>query len=135
MRRRDFLAATAAAPFAFAQQPARFQATWPSLDTRPSPAWYTDAKFGIFIHWGVYSVASYAPLHSKGETMYAEWYWNSLNKNGSSTRKFHDRVYGPNFAYPDFAPMFKCEFYDPDHWADVFARAGAKYVALTSKHH
>src|SRR6195256_1409147 len=139
MRRRDLLRTAAAAPFALAASRAlaqqHYEANWASLDARPSPAWYTDAKFGIFIHWGVYSVPSYAPLHIKGETMYAEWYWNSLNKNNSSTRKFHDRVYGPNFQYADFAPMFKCEFYDPDHWADIFARAGAKYVALTSKHH
>jgi alpha-L-fucosidase len=140
MRRRDLLRTAAAAPFALAARHAfaqtRFEPTWESIDARRSPDWYTAAKFGIFIHWGVYSVPSYAPLHSKGETMYAEWYWNSLNKGpNSSTRKFHDRVYGPNFQYQDFAPMFKCEFYDPDHWADVFARSGAKYVALTSKHH
>src|SRR6516225_5339972 len=137
MTRRDLLRTCAAAPFAAAAyaQP-RFQPTWESIDARPSPAWYTDAKFGIFIHWGVYSVPSYAPLHSKGETMYAEWYWNSLNKGpNSSTRKFHDKVYGANFEYKDFAPMFKCELYDPDHWADIFARSGARYVALTSKHH
>jgi len=140
MRRRDLLRTAAAAPLALAARHAyaqkRFEPTWESIDARPCPAWYTDAKFGIFIHWGVYSVPSYAPLHSKGETMYAEWYWNSLNKGpNSSTRKFHDRVYGANFQYQDFAPMFKCEFYDPDHWAGVFARSGAKYVALTSKHH
>jgi alpha-L-fucosidase len=140
MRRRDLLRSAAAAPLAFAAQHAfgqtRYEANWASLDARACPPWYTDAKFGIFIHWGVYSVPSYAPIRSKGETMYAEWYWNSLNKGAaSSTRKFHDRVYGPKFEYADFAPMFKCEFYDPDHWADVFARAGAKYVALTSKHH
>ena len=51
------------------------------------------------------------------------------------TWKFHQRVYGANFPYFDFAPMFRAELYDPDHWADVFERSGAKYVALTSKHH
>jgi alpha-L-fucosidase len=149
MRRRDLLRTAAAAPLAFAAQRSfaqarRFEPTWASLDARPSPAWYTDSKFGIFIHWGLYSVPSYAPLHSKGETMYAEWYWNSLTKGksatapnapGTSTWNFHKRVYGANFEYKDFAPMFKCELYDPDHWADIFARSGAKYVALTSKHH
>src|SRR5690242_4809009 len=111
MRRRDLLRAAAASPLAFAAfaQQKRYEATWASIDTRPCPSWYTDAKFGIFIHWGVYSVPSYAPLHSKGETMYAEWYWNSLKKGpASSTFKFHERVYGPNFQYQDFAPMFKC---------------------------
>ncbi|MEO8370673.1 MAG: alpha-L-fucosidase, partial [Candidatus Solibacter sp.] len=133
MRRRDLLRTCAAAPLAlaagrraFAQN--RFQPTWESIDARPSPEWYTDSKFGIFIHWGVYSVPAYAPVKSKGETMYAEWYWNSLNKANSSTRKFHDKNYGANFPYADFAPMFKAEFYNPDHWADVFERSGAKYV-------
>ena len=97
----------------------RYQPTWESIDQRPSPAWYTDSKFGIFIHWGVYSVPSYAPVKSKGETMYAEWYWNSLNKANSSTRKFHDRNYGAAFPYFDFAPMFRAELYNPDHWADI----------------
>ena len=78
MRRRDLLRTCAAAPLAlaagrraFGQN--RYQPTWESIDRRPSPAWYTDSKFGIFIHWGVYSVPAYAPVKSKGETMYAEW--------------------------------------------------------------
>src|SRR5215470_14932025 len=118
MNRRDLLRALAAAPLA-ARAQSRYQPTWESVDRRPSPAWYTDAKFGIFIHWGVYSVPAWAPVHSKGETMYAEWYWNSLNKGAnSSTRKFHDRVYGsslptsisrpcsvPSFTIPIIGPM------------------------------
>jgi alpha-L-fucosidase len=147
VRRRDLLRTAAAAPLAFAQgAPAqtRYQATWDSIDSRPCPKWYTDAKFGVFIHWGLYSVPSYAPVNVKGETSYAEWYWNSLEKgkkaagptgNGALTWAFHKRVYGADFPYSDFAPMFRAELYDPDHWADVFARSGAKYVALTSKHH
>src|SRR5690349_16328795 len=128
MTRRDLLRTCAAAPLAAAAYAQlRYQSTWESIDARPSPAWYTGAKFGIFIHWGVYSVPAYAPVRSKGETMYAEWYWNSLNKPDSSTRKFHDRVYGANFSYFDFAPMFKAELYDADHWADVFVRSGARY--------
>src|SRR4030088_1945820 len=105
MRRRDLLRSVAGLPLALSArrafaQPRRFEPNWGSLDARPSPAWYTDAKFGIFIHWGLYSVPSYAPLHSKGETMYAEWYWNSLTRGktgpsngpGSSTWKFHQRT-------------------------------------------
>jgi alpha-L-fucosidase len=129
----------AAAPFAMAASAQTlYQPTWESLDRRPCPKWYTDARFGIFIHWGVYSVPAFAPVNVKGETGYAEWYWNSLLKNmktGGPTWKFHQRVYGYNFAYQEFAPMFRAELYDPDHWADVFERSGAKYVALTSKHH
>jgi len=90
MRRRDLLRTAAAAPLAFAAQQSfaqarGFQPTWASLDARPCPTWYTDSKFGIFIHWGLYSVPSYAPLRSKGETMYAEWYWNSLTKGKAAT--------------------------------------------------
>ena len=57
------------------------------------------------------------------------------NGHGAATWAFHKRVYGANFPYFDFAPMFRAELFDPDHWADVFARSGANYVALTSKHH
>src|SRR5437868_563350 len=107
MTRRDLLQGAAAAPLALAAQrataqTAKFEPNWASIDARPSPAWYTDAKFGIFIHWGLYSVPSYAPLHSKGDTMYAEWYWNSLVKGqnaktpdgpGMKTWNFHQKVY------------------------------------------
>jgi alpha-L-fucosidase len=134
------LRAMAAAPFAMAATAqTRYEPTWESIDKRPCPQWYTDAKFGIFIHWGVYSVPAFAAVNVKGETGYAEWYWNSLEKNKRNgkgpTLEFHNRVYGPNFEYSQFAPMFRAEVYDPDHWADVFDRSGAKYVALTSKHH
>ena len=149
MNRRDLLHACAAAPLALAATrlsaaDVRYEPNWESLDRRPSPAWYTDAKFGIFIHWGVYSVPAFAAVNVKDENPYAEWYWNSLTNgkkasgptgNGALTWQFHQRVYGPNFPYFDFAPLFRAELFDPDHWADVFLRSGAKYVALTSKHH
>jgi alpha-L-fucosidase len=79
-----------------------------------------------------------------GKLAYAEWYWNALT-NGKSNPKasaiqtgtwaYHQKQYGADFPYQDFAPQFRAELFDPDHWADVFARSGAKYVALTSKHH
>lgn len=109
---------------------AMYEPNWESLDARPIPQWYDEAKFGIFIHWGVYSVPAWGP-----ETAYAEWYWYDLMKTGSPTGEFHNKTYGRDFKYQDFAPMFKAEMYDPDEWADLFARAGAKYVVLTSKHH
>jgi len=146
MQRRDFLRTMAAAPLALRQSAAaaRYQANWESIDSRPTPEWYLDAKFGIFIHWGVYSVPAFAPPRTKGETPYAEWYWHSLTEgkkagaaghDGYQTWQFHQRVYGANFPYFDFAPLFRAEMFDPDHWADVFARSGARYVAPTSKHH
>ncbi len=150
MHRRDALKALSAASVALSSnlrlkaQPQRYQPTWASLDDRPMPPWYQDAKFGIFIHWGVYSVPSYAPVNVKDETAYAEWYWHSVEEgkrrngargDGAHTWAFHKRNYGANFSYFDFAPSFNAMFFDPDRWADVIARSGARYVALTSKHH
>ncbi|HID07992.1 MAG TPA: alpha-L-fucosidase, partial [Armatimonadetes bacterium] len=107
-----------------------YEPTWESLDKRPCPKWFDDAKFGIFIHWGVYSVPAWAP---KGR--YAEWYWHDMQNKDGATWKFHVRTYGESFRYQDFAPMFKAELFDPTGWADLFVRAGARYVVLTSKHH
>ncbi|HQH74023.1 MAG TPA: alpha-L-fucosidase, partial [bacterium] len=103
---------------------------WDSLDQRKMPEWYLDAKFGIFIHWGVFSVPAWAP-----KDMYAEWYWNWMQDKNGATWAFHKKTYGENFQYQDFAPLFKAEMFDPDQWADLFKKAGAKYVVLTSKHH
>jgi len=120
-----------------------YQATWESLDQRPTPPWFSDAKFGIFIHWGTYSVPAYAPV-LPGKLAYAEWYWHAMTEgknnpkaNGGETGTwdFHQKVFGADYAYQNFAPQFKAELFDPDHWADVFQRSGAKYVVLTSKHH
>ncbi len=106
---------------------------WESLDQRPMPGWYPDAKFGIFIHWGVYSVPAWGKV---GE--YAEWYWQRV-KGGKPEdapwRKFDEKIFGPDHAYADFAPQFKAELFNPAQWADIFVRSGAKYIVLTSKHH
>jgi alpha-L-fucosidase len=130
--------------FLFASLQAQtYEPTWDSVDRRATPTWFTEAKFGIFIHWGVYSVPAYAPV-IPGQLAYAEWYWNAMT-NGKEDPKasalqkgtwaYHQRVYGADFPYQNFAPQFRAQLFDPDHWADVFARSGAKYVALTSKHH
>jgi alpha-L-fucosidase len=118
-----------------------YSASWESLDKRPVPAWFEDSKFGIFIHWGVYSVPAWGPT---GDSIgvydkYAEWYWNKLTNTNSKVnkyfKKYHLNTYGPNFKYQDFAPMFKAELFNPDMWADLFKESGAKYIVLTSKHH
>ncbi|MGO9239391.1 MAG: alpha-L-fucosidase [Bryobacteraceae bacterium] len=119
-----------------------YQPTWDSLDKRPTPAWFTEAKFGIFIHWGVYSVPSYAPV-LPGKLAYAEWYWHAITEGrkagagavDAGSWAYHQRVFGADYEYKDFAPQFKAQLYDPEHWADVFQRSGAKYVCITSKHH
>jgi len=111
-------------------QDVTYEPTWESIDTRPNPQWFEDAKFGIFIHWGVYSVPSWSP-----KTDYAEWYWNHMQNKDGETWKFHEKTYGADFQYQDFAPLFKAELFNPGEWADIFQRSGAKYIVLTSKHH
>jgi alpha-L-fucosidase len=112
--------------------PVRYEPNWESLDARPTPEWYLDAKFGIFIHWGVYSVPAWGPKDA-----YSEWYWFNQRMRGQrgATAKFHEKNYGKDFDYQDFAPMFKAELFEPAEWADTFVSSGAKYVVLTSKHH
>jgi len=117
----------------------RVEPNWTSLDRRPTPAWFEDAKFGIFIHWGVYSVPSFAPTAGSVYSRYAEWYWKRLltpeMEGHREFAEFHDRVYGAQTRYQDFAPRWQAELYDPAQWAEVFRKAGARYVVLTSKHH
>ena len=120
-----------------------FEASWSSVEARPEPAWFRDAKFGIFIHWGPYAVPAYAPVGN-----YAEWYGESMNPVPSSayigehhaelraqTRAWHVKTYGEDFDYARFAPMWRAELWEPGDWADIFKDAGARYVVLTSKHH
>ncbi len=118
-----------------------YQPTWNSLESRPIPKWFTDAKFGIFIHWGLYSVPAWA-TNSNADgfgSNYAEWYWERLNNTKLKIHKefvdFHNKNYGPNFKYQDFVARFKAELFDPAQWAQLFKDAGARYVVLTSKHH
>lgn len=114
---------------------------WTDLDKRQTPNWYEDAKFGIFIHWGLYSVPSWATKSNADGfgSGYSEWYWQRLNEKSLKIHPeftaFHHKNYGPNFKYQDFVQQFHAELFDPDHWADVFKKSGAKYVVLTSKHH
>ncbi|MES2330034.1 MAG: alpha-L-fucosidase [Bacteroidota bacterium] len=106
-----------------------YQPTWESLDKRPVPTWFTDAKFGIFIHWGVYAVPAYT---TKGS--YAEWYQNGLEGKDSAKKAFHLAKFG-NLTYYQLADQFKAELFNPDEWAKLFEQSGAKYIVLTSKHH
>ncbi|THF82687.1 alpha-L-fucosidase [Cohnella fermenti] len=112
--------------------------TWSKLDERSVPAWFDDVKFGIFIHWGPYSVPSWGPkresVNTSGEA-YAEWYGSAVRQEGSAYRDFHRRTYGERAAYEDFAPSFRAELFDPQRWAELFRRSGARYVVLTAKHH
>ena len=102
---------------------------WESLDTRPVPNWFSDAKFGIFIHWGVYAVPGYT---TKGG--YAEWYQQGLETGDSAKKEYHRKKFG-NLTYYQLADQFKAELYQPEEWAKLFEQSGAKYIVLTSKHH
>ncbi|MEO6356005.1 MAG: alpha-L-fucosidase, partial [Ferruginibacter sp.] len=117
---------------AFAQT---FQPNWASLNTRKMPEWFQQDKFGIFIHWGVYAVPAYAPVIPNSGDSYAEWYWYRLQEKNKNFTAFHNKMYGADFLYPQFEKQFKAEMFNPDQWADVFKKSGAKYVVLTSKHH
>ncbi|MCR5484468.1 MAG: alpha-L-fucosidase [Clostridiales bacterium] len=112
-----------------------YENNWESINSRPVPEWFADAKFGIFIHWGVYSVPAYAPKNN-----YAEWYGYAINQkepdeNQKKYIEYHNKTYGPDFKYEDFAGMFKAENFDADEWAELFRRSGAKYINFVSKHH
>jgi alpha-L-fucosidase len=106
-----------------------YQPTWESLDQRPTPQWFKDAKLGIFIHWGVYAVPGWS---TKGN--YAEWYQQGLQTTDTARKKFHKAKFGDR-SYYDLANDFKAELFNPDEWAKIFELSGAKYIVLTSKHH
>jgi alpha-L-fucosidase len=104
-----------------------FRADWESLQKFEAPEWYRDAKFGIFIHWGVYSVPAFG----------SEWYPRLMYQAGTPVFEHHIATYGPQdkFGYKDFVPMFLAEHYDPSAWAELFRKAGAKYVVPVAEHH
>lgn len=123
-----------------------------SLRAHSVPEWFQDAKLGIFIHWGLYSVPAFAPKDynikellrrmqageiGRYEAPYAEWYQNSIRLNGTHSRKYHEETYGPGFAYESFQQIFEtgAARWDPAAWVDVIAETGAGYVVLTTKHH
>ncbi len=151
MNRRTFGAAafTTIAP-AFAQelpQPGKYEPTWESLRRHQPPQWYDDAKLGIFIHWGLYSVPAWAPPTGElgkvdwskwfYQNPYAEWYLNSIRLKESQTAAYHAKTYGADFDYYRFVETFnrEVEKWKPAEWATLCKQAGARYVVLTTKHH
>lgn len=104
-----------------------YKPTWESLSAYEPPKWYRNAKFGIFIHWGIYSVPAFS----------SEWYSRNMYIQGSPEYEHHIKTYGEhkNFGYKDFIPMFKAEKFNPDEWAELFKEAGANYVVPVAEHH
>lgn len=110
--------------------------SWQELDARPTPEWFPRAKFGIFIHWGIFSVPAWRTVSPELFGGYAEWYYASVyGPYRNADPGYHVATWGKDFAYRDFAPLLTAEDFDPAEWASLFRRAGARYVVLTSKHH
>ncbi len=122
-----------------------------SLKKHPLPKWYNDAKLGVLVLWGIYSIPAFAPtgktsnalISEEGwrqyfiKTPYAEWYANSIKIPNSPAARYHKEKYGTSFAYEDFTPQFKryIKSWDPVKWADFFNNIGAKYVTYCAKFH
>ena len=104
-----------------------FQPDWESLKGYQIPDWYADGKFGIFLHWGVYSVPAFS----------SEWYPRQMYTEGTREFEHHVATYGPHdqFGYKDFIPMMRYENYDPEHYAQLFVEAGAKFIVPVAEHH
>lgn len=100
---------------------------WDSLTNYEIPRWYSEAKFGIFLHWGVYSVPAFGD----------EWYPRRMHKQRSPAFEHHRSTYGEHadFGYKDFIPSFTMDKFDPDAWAQLFRQAGAQFVVPVAEHH
>jgi len=119
--------------------------TLESLRRHEVPEWFHDAKLGIFVHWGPYSVPGFAPRRVvdfaapdwNAENAYAEWYQNTLAIGGNSTERFHRATFGEGVSYDSFGAMLReaVRGWDATLWAELFAAAGARYVVPTTKHH
>jgi len=107
-------------------QAEQYKPQWDSVTQHPDPNWFQDAKFGIYFHWGPYSV----PAHK------TEWYSHYMYVPGHAIRKHHEETYGSldEFGYKDFIPMFKAEKFDADAWAELFKKAGARFAGPVAEH-
>lgn len=113
---------------------AKYDYSWESLKTHPVPQWFDDAKFGLFIHWGPYSVIG----HRKGGRGYAEWTPRTMYEEPDYYYPYLDEHFGghpPEFGYKDMIERFKAEKFDPQQWADLFEKSGARYVVPVAEHH
>jgi hypothetical protein len=117
------MVAAANAAVAKPMAPGPFAPTWDSVkENYHAPKWFQDAKFGLFMHWGLYSVPAY----------HNEWYEKHMY---AAFAQWHVEHFGPQdkFGYKDFIPLFTCEKFNADEWADLFQKSGAKYVVPTAE--
>lgn len=103
----------------------KYKDNWESLAAYPVPQWYRDAKFGMFIHWGIYSVPAYL----------SEWYCRMMYYRGNPIYWHHRRKYGKDFNYRDFIPQYKAERFDADAWAQAIRGCGARFMMPVAEHH
>lgn len=129
----------------------QYKPTWQSLQHHPTPDWFHNAKLGVIIHWGPATIPAWAPINGNVHQLinekgfeyyfannpYAEWYFNTIRIKGSPSEQYHRKTYGQDFPYFNFAPMFNdaIQCWDPDKWADLFQKAGMRYVVFVTKHH
>lgn len=109
----------------------KFEPTWESVRTQQIPQWILDAKFGIYTHWGVYSVPAKGPNGT--------WYGHFMYQRGGDRglMDYHEKTHGPlsEFGYKDFIPLWKAEKFNADEWADLFVKAGARFAGPVAEHH
>ena len=106
-----------------------YQPTWNSLRQHPNPQWLQDVKFGIYTHWGIYSVPATGPN--------VTWYPYNMYREGTPQYDYHCKTYGhpTKFGYKDFIPMFTAEHFDADAWAELFKKSGAQFAGPVAEHH
>lgn len=104
-----------------------YESSWESLESSPAPTWFRDDPFGVYFHWGPYSVPAYD----------SEWYPREMYQRGSDAHEHHVETYGPpdEFGYHEFIPDFHGDAFDPEEWARLCDEAGAEYVGVTAIHH
>jgi alpha-L-fucosidase len=111
----------------------KWKPTTESVDSHQAPEWFKDVKFGMFIDWGLWSVAGWAPKKEKG-AMYPDWYELRLETD-SAFVKYHEKNWGKDFKRDDFIPLFTADRYQPQKLVDIAKDAGMKYIVPFSKHH
>ncbi|MDA1299987.1 MAG: alpha-L-fucosidase [Proteobacteria bacterium] len=108
---------------------ATYEPDWDSLRKHQTPRWLRDDKFGIYTHWGLYSVPACGPNGT--------WYAHNMYRDGNNQAEYHEKTFGPasTFGYKDFIPMFKAEKFDADEWAEIFKSSGARFAGPVAEHH